>query len=127
MFKVIFEKFDVPAYYVAIQGVLGVYASGRGCAIVLDIGEGVTHILTIYEGEYKLLYVLNFVLKVMFEAFRVPAYYVEIQGVLGIYESREAGGVVLILFWILGKVSRMYLVFTKVSLGDGGSVRTMCL
>ena len=46
-----FETFDVPAYYVAIQGVLGVYASGRGCAIVLDIGEGVTHVLTIYEGN----------------------------------------------------------------------------
>ena len=47
-----FETFGVPAYYVAIQGVLGVYASGRGCAIILDIGEGVTHILTIYEGNH---------------------------------------------------------------------------
>lgn len=50
MTEVMFETFGVPAYYVAIQGVLGVYASGRGCAIILDIGEGVTHILTIYEG-----------------------------------------------------------------------------
>ena len=51
--KVMFEAFSVPAYYVEIQGVLGIYESGRGCGTVLDIGEGVSHVLTIYEGKYQ--------------------------------------------------------------------------
>ena len=46
-----FESFNVPAFYTAIQPVLAVYASGRGCGIVLDSGEGATHVLTIYEGN----------------------------------------------------------------------------
>ena len=48
-----FEKFNVPALYIANTGQLAVYASGRNSAITLDIGDGVAHIVQIYEGESK--------------------------------------------------------------------------
>ena len=45
-----FENFDVPAYYLAIQAVLSLYSSGRTTGLVLDAGDGVTHTVPIYEG-----------------------------------------------------------------------------
>jgi len=50
MTQIMFETFDVPNLYVAIQAVLSLYASGRTTGVVLDCGDGVSHTVPIYEG-----------------------------------------------------------------------------
>ncbi|GAG89501.1 unnamed protein product, partial [marine sediment metagenome] len=45
--EIMFETFNVPALYVATQAVLSLYASGRTTGCVLDIGDGVSHIVPI--------------------------------------------------------------------------------
>jgi len=50
MCSIMFETFDVPGFYVAIQAILSLYSSGRTTGIVLDSGDGVTHVVPVYEG-----------------------------------------------------------------------------
>ncbi|MEN2497407.1 MAG: hypothetical protein MHMPM18_001793 [Marteilia pararefringens] len=50
MVQILFDVFKVPKAYVAIQAVMALYASGRTTGIVVDSGDGVTHIVPIYEG-----------------------------------------------------------------------------
>merc|ERR1739848_77496 len=57
MTQIMFETFNAPATYVCIQAVLSLYASGRTTGLVLDIGDGVSHAVPIYEG-YALLHAI---------------------------------------------------------------------
>ena len=46
-----FETFEVPAYYLAFQGLLSLYSSGRTTGINISIGAGVTEVIPIIEGS----------------------------------------------------------------------------
>merc|ERR1712061_108456 len=50
MCTTMFETFNVPEFYVAVQAVLSLYSSGRTTGIVMDCGDGVSHTVPIYEG-----------------------------------------------------------------------------
>ena len=45
-----FDTDNTPAFYVNIQAVLSLYSSGRTTGIVMDSGDGVSHVVPIYEG-----------------------------------------------------------------------------
>lgn len=45
-----FETFQLPAMYIANQGVLSLYASGRVTGIVMNSGDGVSYTYPVYDG-----------------------------------------------------------------------------
>lgn len=50
MTEIFFNEFKVPCFYVFTQAVLALYASGRTTGLVCDSGDGVTHIVVVYDG-----------------------------------------------------------------------------
>jgi centractin len=48
--QILFETFNVPAIYTSIQAVLSLYASGRTTGVVLDVGDGVSHSVPVFQG-----------------------------------------------------------------------------
>ncbi len=48
--KIMFEFFNVPCFYLSSQAVLALCASGHTTGLVIDSGEGATHIVPIHEG-----------------------------------------------------------------------------
>ncbi|XP_038060659.1 actin-5-like [Patiria miniata] len=50
MAQVMFETFDVPSLHIGVQAVLSILSSGRGTAIALESGDGVTQIVPVFEG-----------------------------------------------------------------------------
>jgi actin-related protein len=50
MTQIMFEDFNVPAMYLAIQPCLSLYSAGKTTGIVCDSGDGVTSVAPIYEG-----------------------------------------------------------------------------
>lgn len=50
MAEIMFEKFNVPAINVQIQAVMSLYSCGRTDGVVVDSGDGVTHVVPVFEG-----------------------------------------------------------------------------
>jgi actin-related protein len=50
MTSVMFDTFNVPGLYIAIQAVLSLYSAGKFTGIVCDSGDGVTHLVPIFDG-----------------------------------------------------------------------------
>jgi len=48
--EIFFETYRAPALFFSPPAVLSLYASGRTTGVVLDVGEGLTHCIPIYEG-----------------------------------------------------------------------------
>eukprot|EP00095_Tigriopus_kingsejongensis_P010354 maker-scaffold1185_size56580-snap-gene-0.15 protein:Tk10354 transcript:maker-scaffold1185_size56580-snap-gene-0.15-mRNA-1 annotation:"alpha skeletal muscle b-like isoform x2" len=65
MTQIMFETFNMPAMYVAIQAVLSLYASGRTTGIVMDSGDGVSHTKSYELPDGQVITVGN-------ERFRAP-------------------------------------------------------
>lgn len=52
MLQIMFETFNVPCVYVAVQAVMALYSTGRTTGTVFDCGDGVSHTVPVYEGYW---------------------------------------------------------------------------
>ncbi|PPQ72524.1 hypothetical protein CVT24_004830 [Panaeolus cyanescens] len=50
MAEIMFEEFNVPAFYIANTGVLNAFASGKGTALVVDVGQTMASITPVVDG-----------------------------------------------------------------------------
>jgi actin-related protein 2 len=50
MAEVMFERYGFNAMYISIQAVLTLYAQGLLTGVVVDSGDGVTHVVPVFEG-----------------------------------------------------------------------------
>ena len=48
--QIMFETFNTPSFYLAIDAVLSLYASGHTTGVVVDCGDAVSYTVPIYEG-----------------------------------------------------------------------------
>eukprot|EP01083_Nonionella_stella_P111794 328214_1 len=49
--QIMFETFNVPAVYIAVDSVLAMYASGKHTGVVVNSGDGITYVVPIYQGH----------------------------------------------------------------------------
>ncbi|XP_040283344.1 actin-2-like [Bufo bufo] len=50
MAEIMFEAFDVPGMYIALQAALTLYSTGLTTGMFVNSGDGVTHMVPVYEG-----------------------------------------------------------------------------
>ena len=48
--EIFFETFRVPALFISVQAVLSLYSSGKTTGVVVDCGDGVTHVVPVFNG-----------------------------------------------------------------------------
>ncbi|KAF8639990.1 hypothetical protein AX17_001236 [Amanita inopinata Kibby_2008] len=50
MAEIMFEDFQVPAFYIANTGVLNAFAAGKGSALVIDVGQTMASVTPVVDG-----------------------------------------------------------------------------
>lgn len=83
-----FEKYGFDSTYIAIQAVLTLYAQGLISGVVIDSGDGVTHICPVYE-EFTLPHLTR---RLDIAGRDITRYLIKVSWIFAIYQ-----------FWILKK------------------------
>ena len=86
MAELLFEKFNVPAYFVGTDAVLSVYSAGRTSSLLLDCGHGLTSAMLVHDG-----FIYPSTLQTLaFGGQDVSAFLLELLGERGLLESSAA-------------------------------------